>query len=83
MLTQQLSPGSARRVTNSARPHRPAPGGQRWQSLGSLEIERHLAFRDYLRERPDIARAYDQERPAAKAFILTIRPAAVIARKRE
>jgi len=27
---------------------------------GSLEITRHLAFRDYLRARPDVARAYDQ-----------------------
>lgn len=29
---------------------------------GSSEIARHLAFRDYLRERPDVAAAYDLEK---------------------
>jgi GrpB-like predicted nucleotidyltransferase (UPF0157 family) len=29
---------------------------------GSIEITRHLAFRDYLREHPDLARAYDQRK---------------------
>lgn len=39
---------------------------------GSPEIERHRAFRDYLRERPDIARAYDRKEVAgllAASFI--------------
>jgi GrpB-like predicted nucleotidyltransferase (UPF0157 family) len=29
---------------------------------GSQQIARHLAFRDYLRSRPDLARAYDAEK---------------------
>lgn len=29
---------------------------------GSPEIERHLAFRAHLRKRPDVARAYEQEK---------------------
>jgi GrpB-like predicted nucleotidyltransferase (UPF0157 family) len=30
--------------------------------IGSAEITRHIAFRDFLRARPDVARAYDAEK---------------------
>ncbi|HWK74378.1 MAG TPA: GrpB family protein [Povalibacter sp.] len=29
---------------------------------GSTEIRRHVAFRDYLRQRPDVAQAYDRQK---------------------
>lgn len=42
-------------------------GGRRLVQLhcyedGSPEVARHLAFRDYLRERPELALAYDREK---------------------
>ncbi len=36
--------------------------------IGSSEIGRHLAFRDYLRERPDVARAYDKEKARCRSL---------------
>ena len=34
----------------------------------SPEVERHVAFRDYLRERPEVARTYDAEKERCRAL---------------